>query len=142
EPQRIHATRLALIAVDRAQQLAELPRISDCGAIRRLDWLQCAAQVRTRIVFTAPCSDAIAHYTTGQCSRSMRGFVLPLGLQTPTDGQNFGRSQLLDVDGTDARVEPVIQEPLRLRERLRIQAGALELQVFTGERRERISRRL
>src|SRR5690606_11303240 len=59
ESQRIHTTRLALIAVDRAQHLAELPGLSDGGAIRHLERLQCAAQVRTRIVFTAPCSDAI-----------------------------------------------------------------------------------
>jgi len=109
EAQRGQCGRMALIALNRAQQRANLRWRRDGGAMRHLRRNQRPAQIGGNIVVRPNGRDSIAENLTANAPQAVRGFVLSLRFKLAKQGQQFKRLDFSNRPMADRRIGKVEQ---------------------------------
>ena len=129
------------VAINAAEQGADLGRLSDRGAVLDHDRRQGASQVRRDVAGGPARRDGVPEDLAAALQGSVRRLMHSSGLDRPQHGQELGRGDLGDRAGAEARVDERVQDPSRLGHRDLGQFLGLQGQPFLGDQLEAVLER-
>ena len=130
--------RVSDVAVDAAEQGADLLWLSDGGAILDYHRRQGASQVGGDVAGGPARRDGVPEDLAAALQGSVRGLVHPSGFDRPQHGQELRCGDLGDGSGAEARVDERVQDPPRLGHGDLGQLLGLQSQPFLGDQLEAV----